>query len=75
MVGSVKYFRPPYRDYNSLVIETSEKYGLKAIGWNVDPRDWRRRMKIRLRKMFFLTSPMVPLLSFMKGEKVLWLLA
>lgn len=40
MVGSVKYFRPPYGDYNSLVIETSEKYGLKAIGWNVDPRDW-----------------------------------
>lgn len=40
MSGEVKYFRPPYGDCNQSVMETAKKYGLKTIGWNVDPRDW-----------------------------------
>ncbi|MGI6686631.1 MAG: polysaccharide deacetylase family protein [Bacillota bacterium] len=40
LAAPVKYFRPPYGDYNQLVTDTSEKFGLKTIGWNVDPRDW-----------------------------------
>jgi len=40
MSGDVKYFRPPYGDYNQLVTGTAKNHGLKTIGWNVDPRDW-----------------------------------
>lgn len=38
--GEVKYFRPPYGDYNRLVTDTAQKNNLLTIGWNVDPRDW-----------------------------------
>lgn len=40
LVGSVQFFRPPYGAYNQAVTDTSEKFGLKTIGWSVDPRDW-----------------------------------
>lgn len=36
-----KYFRPPYGDYNSAVIETAKSLGYEAVVlWNVDTRDW-----------------------------------
>lgn len=36
-----KYFRPPYGDYNSSVVETVKSLGYEAIIlWNVDTRDW-----------------------------------
>lgn len=36
-----KYFRPPYGDYNSSVVETVKNLGYEAIIlWNVDTRDW-----------------------------------
>lgn len=40
IAGDVEYFRPPYGDYNQMVIKTAAKHGLKTICWNVDPRDW-----------------------------------
>ena len=34
-------FRAPYGDYNNLVVETVEGYGMKTIQWDVDSRDWK----------------------------------
>ena len=34
-------FRPPYGDYNNLLIETSNKLGLYPIQWDVDSLDWK----------------------------------
>lgn len=37
----VRYFRPPYGDYNSYVIENVKSLGYEAIVlWDVDTRDW-----------------------------------
>lgn len=37
----VKYFRPPYGDYNDLLINTADKLNLKTIQWSVDSLDWK----------------------------------
>ena len=37
----VELFRPPYGDYNDLLIETAEQLGLYTIQWDVDSLDWK----------------------------------
>ena len=37
----VQLFRPPYGDYNDLLIETAEELGLYTIQWDVDSIDWK----------------------------------
>ena len=37
----VELFRPPFGEYNDLVIETCEKLGLFPIQWSVDSLDWK----------------------------------
>ncbi len=39
-ISEIKFFRPPYGDYNNMVTETAQNFGLTSIGWNIDPRDW-----------------------------------
>ena len=34
-------FRPPYGDYNNLVIQTATECGYLSIQWNVDSLDWK----------------------------------
>ena len=34
-------FRPPYGDYNSLVVETSREQGYEIVQWDVDSLDWK----------------------------------
>ena len=34
-------FRPPYGDYDNLLIDTSNKMGLYPIQWDVDSLDWK----------------------------------
>ena len=37
----VKYFRPPYGDYNDRLLETASSMGLLTIQWSVDTLDWK----------------------------------
>lgn len=37
----VTLFRPPYGDYDDLLIETAERLGLYTIQWDVDSMDWK----------------------------------
>ncbi len=37
----VKFFRPPFGDYNDSLIETAGELGLKTIQWDVDTLDWK----------------------------------
>ena len=37
----VTLFRPPFGDYDNLVIETAESLGLYTIQWDVDSLDWK----------------------------------
>lgn len=37
----VEVFRPPYGDYDDLLIETAEELGLYTIQWSVDSLDWK----------------------------------
>ena len=37
----VKFFRPPYGDYNNLLLETANRLGLITIQWSVDTLDWK----------------------------------
>ena len=37
----VKYFRPPYGDYNDTLIHTADSLGLQTIQWTVDTLDWK----------------------------------
>lgn len=37
----VKFFRPPFGDYNDTVISTADSLGLKTIQWDVDTLDWK----------------------------------
>ena len=37
----VELFRPPYGDYNDLLIETAKELGLYTIQWDVDSLDWK----------------------------------
>ena len=34
-------FRPPYGDYNNLLLERAENFGLYTIQWDVDSLDWK----------------------------------
>lgn len=37
----VRFFRPPYGDYNDLLITTASSLGLQTIQWSVDSLDWK----------------------------------
>ncbi len=37
----VRFFRPPYGDYNDQLIMTADKLGLQTIQWSVDSLDWK----------------------------------
>lgn len=37
----VTLFRPPYGDYDDLLLETAERLGLYTIQWDVDSLDWK----------------------------------
>ncbi len=37
----VEVFRPPYGDYDDLLIETASKMGLYTVQWDVDSLDWK----------------------------------
>jgi len=37
----VTLFRPPYGDYNNLLIDTCKEMGLYPIQWDVDSLDWK----------------------------------
>ena len=37
----VELFRPPYGDYDDLLVETAESMGLYTIQWDVDSLDWK----------------------------------
>ncbi|MBP2016682.1 peptidoglycan/xylan/chitin deacetylase (PgdA/CDA1 family) [Symbiobacterium terraclitae] len=36
----VRYFRPPYGEYDEHVLGTAAAHGLATVLWNVDSRDW-----------------------------------
>lgn len=36
-------FRPPYGDYNDLVVTTSRAEGYECVQWSVDSLDWKNR--------------------------------
>lgn len=38
---SVELFRPPYGDYDDLLIETASSLGLYTVQWDVDSLDWK----------------------------------
>ena len=38
---TVKYFRPPFGDYNDTLLSVSSSLGLKTIQWDVDTLDWK----------------------------------
>ncbi len=38
---AVKFFRPPYGDYNDTLITIAGNLGLKTIQWDVDTLDWK----------------------------------
>ena len=38
---TVKYFRPPFGDYNDRVLLTASSLGLQTIQWDVDSLDWK----------------------------------
>lgn len=37
----VKFFRPPFGDYNDEVIKVAGSLGLKTVQWDVDSLDWK----------------------------------
>ena len=37
----VEVFRPPYGDYDDLLIQTAKELGLYTIQWDVDSLDWK----------------------------------
>ncbi len=37
----VKYFRPPFGDYNDTLVQVAGTLGLKTIQWDVDSLDWK----------------------------------
>ena len=38
---TVKYFRPPFGDYNDTLVTVAGNLGLKTIQWDVDSLDWK----------------------------------
>ncbi len=45
---TVTLFRPPYGDYNDLVIESAKNLGLYSIQWDVDSLDWKDLSKTEI---------------------------
>lgn len=41
-------FRPPFGDYNNLLIETAEENGYYTIQWDVDSLDWKNMGSIQI---------------------------
>lgn len=37
----VRFFRPPYGDYNNLLLQSASGLGLQTIQWSVDSLDWK----------------------------------
>ena len=37
----VRFFRPPYGDYNDTLLIEADKLGLQTIQWNIDSLDWK----------------------------------
>lgn len=37
----VRFFRPPFGDYNDALVKTAESLNLKTIQWDVDSLDWK----------------------------------
>lgn len=46
----VELFRPPYGDYDDLLIETAENMGLYTIQWDVDSLDWKNLSATEIEK-------------------------
>lgn len=44
----VEVFRPPYGDYNDLLIETAKSLNLYTIQWDVDSLDWKNLSAIEI---------------------------
>lgn len=42
--GSVRLFRPPYGEYNALLVRASKKLGYPMIQWDCDSLDWKKTM-------------------------------
>lgn len=38
---SIRFFRPPFGDYNDLLLTTANGLGLQTIQWDVDSLDWK----------------------------------
>lgn len=38
----IRFFRPPFGDFNDTVIQTAKNHNLVTILWCVDPRDWQK---------------------------------
>lgn len=38
--SGIKLFRPPYGEYNDLVIKTAREMGYQVIQWSLDSHDW-----------------------------------
>ena len=38
---AVRFFRPPFGDYNDALVKTAESLNLKTIQWDVDSLDWK----------------------------------
>jgi peptidoglycan/xylan/chitin deacetylase (PgdA/CDA1 family) len=36
----IKYWRPPFGDYNAAVLQLTSAMGLTTVTWSVDPQDW-----------------------------------
>ena len=36
----VRWFRPPYGDFNNRVVQTAQSFGMDTLLWSVDSRDW-----------------------------------
>jgi peptidoglycan/xylan/chitin deacetylase (PgdA/CDA1 family) len=40
--ADIRFFRPPFGDFNDSVIQTAKNHNLTTILWCVDPRDWQK---------------------------------
>ena len=38
--SEIKLFRPPYGEYNNLVIKTAREMGYQVVQWSLDSHDW-----------------------------------
>ena len=47
---NVEVFRPPYGDYNDLLIDTASELGLYTTQWDVDSLDWKNLSSTEIQK-------------------------